>query len=64
MKYPIYTRQVGSVINAVKQYVNTAVIKIRLWFKSSMYKLCKYMNGLKLSVISMFMSDKVINKTT
>ena len=64
MKYPTETRQIGSVMNAVKQYVSTAVMKIRLWFMSSMYKLCKNMNGLKFSVMSMFMSDKVINKTT
>ena len=64
MKYPTDTRQVASVMNAVKQYVSTAVMKIRLWFMISMYKLCKNMNGLKLSVKSIFRSDKVINKTT
>ena len=64
MKYPTDTRQDASVRNGVKQYVSTATINTRLWFMSSMYKLCKNMNGLKLRVMSMFMSDKVINKTT
>ena len=64
MKYPTDTRQVASVRNGVKQYVSTATMKTKLWFMSSIYKLCKNMNGLKLSVMSMFMSDKVMNKTT